>query len=300
MRHFLHKYWYGMICRKGVVTASGCENLAVDSLTTSNPMEKLQSKHKDQSCIYKTTSTVGKKYIRKTEALIWHYLQQHADILAGHVSLGIHENWFVNTNRTELVDAQYVTFIREPYAKFVSAIVFKNRRRRWTFIEAVKEIKADIRGKAAKEEYYNFYYHYLTTPHQKLQNNSSDDKRIQLIKNNLIEMNVMIGAVEHMVNSMALIQSIIDVDGEVAKLFDIVDYTRRNSSSGNDKLVLNKSRLSTPAIVAALREDKGVWDALTELLRYEFEVYDFALELHCSGLERGLRSMGCINRIAEV
>ena len=318
---------YGHRCGRGVVTITHCSNLPVESLTAADPKEawkhcqREMTIHRGGGAERNITMSIQKarsagRTKRTGNSMNWHHLHQNADILSGHLPLGIHQHWFTNETRTELVDVQYVTFIRDPYARFISGRLFMNQNKDWTFQQAVEFIRTTILKKVEKKQNENVYFKYFLTPHQKQRHGLSKDEKVQLIKKNLIQMNVLVGAVEHMDDSMALLQSIIDVDREETFLFETLSAntntntntatvadetltlassksspqhgsrsnnnqeTKHLSSSKPELLLVNKSKWSTSDIVHALQQDQEAWDAMTILLQYEIQSYEFAFALH--------------------
>jgi len=109
---------------------------------------------------------------------------------------------------------------------------------------------------------------------------------------NLVEHKVVVGVVERMEQSLALIRHVLDDDdggggggdGHIGALGDTSGQAN-NSKGGLPKqrndIVLNKSkRHSTDDIVAELEKDDEFVVLLRQFLRYDADVYDFALKLH--------------------
>ena len=106
----------------------------------------------------------------------------------------------------------------------------------------------------------------------------------------------MVGIVERMSDSLGLIQSVIDADLEMTeylKQLDTTTTTRTSTTTSSNhqrqtpKMVRNKSALSTSTIVRHLQDDDDEFYAmLCDFLRYEFQLYDFALELHAKQVQR--------------
>jgi hypothetical protein len=124
-----------------------------------------------------------------------------------------------------------------------------------------------------------------------------------LIKSNLLGMRVMIGMVEQMTSSLAILRHLIDGRGELNAAWKALDTTSpaaakhptplhhhssmsEPSSRSNEQLqqnkqrplTLNKSRLSTTKIARLLLERDPA--LLNEHLRYEQDLYDFAMQIH--------------------
>ena len=225
----------------------------------------------------------------------------------GHLPLGLHAYLERQDETTTTTTTQYVTFFREPVAKYVSGRLYLNRQpQQWkTVDEAVAAIRQKLETAAAKHEHYNAYERYLTTPAQKEEmetakakqlgnsNNSStsstthEERMVELIATNLVAMNVLVGVVERMDTSLELLQSVLDATQELTpvlrRLLPTTTSTNtiRNNNTTNDhqRWVVNESRLSTAAVVERLQTEEleALW---REYLRYEFRLYDFANRLH--------------------
>ena len=233
------------------------------------------------------------------------YLRNYTDIAIGHLPLGIHQNWVTGIDNEDddeeklLNDTvQYVTFFRDPFAKFVSGRLFIHPK--WDFDEAVSEIKKRIHHDASKNETYNGYENYLLTPKQKddiVNHDLSEDDKVRLIQGNILNMNVLVGVVEHMSQSLEMIQSIIDVNREMTDEFRKLDpknllprvsvttatatkSTKHNTSKEKEVIMRNQSKLSTSAIVQVLKEDEEIWGKFEKVLKYDSDLYDFALQIH--------------------
>ncbi len=276
-RTFFHSY--GEKCGRGVSTIVRCSHLSSSSLESPNPND-----HWEPGCDIKKALSRENKTISMGEKLSRGHLQKHADIVIGHLPLGIHEKW-VDDKSGEQITPQYISFFREPLVKFVSGRLFvEDKRRRYmkesqlTFDEALRVVKAHIRSRYRKEKYYIGYKEYLATPQQKddaEKYNFSEEQWVQTIMRNIIEMHVIVGLVENMGESVGLIQSIIDTEKELTD-----DFRSLVDPSDSSSLVANKSKLSSSKIVATLRDDEKIWKMLNEVLKYEFELYNFAVEVH--------------------
>ena len=258
---------YGAQCGRGVTTIIHCSDLTSKSLNEKNPRKKWRPK-----CTIKKTQTRSKKVISQGKKATRDHLQKYTDIAIGHMPYGIHKRWVVKPNK-EPVIPQYITFFREPYVKFVSGRLFDNRNKHWNLNQAVTFIKKDIRERYKEDKYFNGYKSYLTTPDEKKLQNISQEEWMQFVKKNIIESHTIVGIVEYMSESLELIQSVIDVDREQTSSF-------KQLISPEKPMKKNQSSLSSSKIVGILKEDKEVFEILTELLKYEFEIYEFAIQVH--------------------
>ena len=274
---------YAAKCQKGVATIITCSDVTSESIYSSDPQ-----KIWDPSCTSKEVTTRKKGTKRfKSERMTREILEKHVDVAIGHFPYGMHKKWrstTSNTNtttdltatitaddNTQLIVPQYITFVRAPDTKFVSALVYTNKHLKWNTDQAVQAAKTEIRHLYQNNKYYNYYKNYLLFPEQKDFDNPniSEQEWVYKILMNLVDTHTMIGVVERMDDSLSLLQSIIDVDESLTKeLNELVSKHK------------NKSKLSTSEIVRFLKEDKEIWEMMTEVLKYEFELYNFAVRVH--------------------
>ena len=76
------------------------------------------------------------------------------------------------------------------------------------------------------------------------------------------------------------IQLAVDGDLEVTDQLRRLDTSKAARSNRTDGMTVNKSELSTSALVAELRKDEEFFPILLEYLKYEILVYDYALQIH--------------------
>ena len=259
------------------------------------------------------------------------------DILIGHFPVGIHSYWtlpetdaFTDENVTQskqlhattakhasnashdnnLVDAQYVVFVREPMHKYVSGFLYHNRfNQSMSLDHAVQAIKDSVLHEREHDRYHEGYSAYLLTPEQsqriyidtsqtepsigsnKEGKRWSVQERVDLILENLLQHNFMVGVVEKMSESVDLLQYLIDpskahtnsfrlLSGSDKEATSTTTTDSKESAQKQSKVILNPSSISTSAVVELLRQDPIVHDALTEYLKYDDLIYRFALEIH--------------------
>ena len=98
-----------------------------------------------------------------------------------------------------------------------------------------------------------------------------------IIKQNLIDLNVVIGCVERMGESMRMIQELIDPEETQLELFEEFGLTGKDT-------VLNDSSTrkggTTESVLSILLADVDFALELREFLKYDEEVTQFALQLH--------------------
>jgi hypothetical protein len=257
------------------------------------------------------------------------FLRATTDVLIGHFPLGVHEHWLVGSSHNNVSETtapaatdfsyQYVVFFRDPLHKLVSGFLYSNRmRHNLTSEQAANELYDQVWTKQNGQQkvYHDGYLSYLLTPRQKqeigrkhkggIKNTTASTIKhnMALIKSNLLELCVMVGMVENMTSSLALLRHLIDGRGELTAVWKTLDSSAAASAAaaadgmseppsssrsdgeqleGQDRqnqrpFTLNKSRLSTSTIARLLLERDAA--LLREHLRYEQDLYDFAMQIH--------------------
>eukprot|EP00542_Grammatophora_oceanica_P003349 CAMPEP_0194056152 /NCGR_PEP_ID=MMETSP0009_2-20130614/59153_1 /TAXON_ID=210454 /ORGANISM="Grammatophora oceanica, Strain CCMP 410" /LENGTH=115 /DNA_ID=CAMNT_0038705397 /DNA_START=9 /DNA_END=353 /DNA_ORIENTATION=+ len=108
---------------------------------------------------------------------------------------------------------------------------------------------------------------------------------------NLVENKVLIGIVEHMSDSLELLQHVLDMDDELLPAFELFGMnttaTRRNNNgtsttASKRTITANKSKkFSTRQVVTELKRDVEFMTIFEEYVKYESLIYEFArVELH--------------------
>ena len=293
---------YAATCAKGITVVMRCSGVTLESLQQSSSN---WASRDGQRCVneFSRQRHKGAKKFNVYGPLTSRFVRDTADILIGHLPIGIHQgNWWWNTTATNnndnsssgtvVVEPQYVAFFRNPVTKYVSGRIYLNPR--WTFDDAVTQIKAQVRAEREKGAYYFGSEKYLTTPQQRAakMHHRSLPKRLEMMQRNLLRFDCLVGVVEQMGDSLALLQYVMDgnTNQQLAPAFRRLDTTTSTAQSSfpnkNHKLksepltVVNKSHLSTTALVQALQQDDKFYDVLLEYLKYEFWLYDFALQIH--------------------
>jgi len=126
-------------------------------------------------------------------------------------------------------------------------------------------------------KYYQNYASYLITPYQKNIQGLDRNSRTQLILENLVKYNVIIGVVDRMSESLELLYNVIDRKHEMTRLFE---HFGMNKPKDKKKVVVNQSRFSTSAILNELKKDEEFFPLLVEYVKYDQMIVDFARRIH--------------------
>lgn len=326
IRNFFDAYsdW----CFAGWAIIVGCATVDVDTIGSNR--HKGLPLHDDDDIWNATNPIPGeppcclKRTWNRTGTKRWkmdvenRYVAQELDIIGGHLPLGVEDVWkntaHLSSEIQNSIGVTYLTFIRNAVDKLVSGTSYKTKDP--TVDGVVDKIRTDVEQYLARGpgEYQAKYGEYFITPRQKKEYTrrgvtlTAEESSVEQMAN-LLEYNVIVGATERMSDSLHLLQSLIDEDGEATELFeefgmvssdgasnkinndkpkltegmmkraDNVD-TGGNKDDGEVPLVINPSKLSTRSIVRKLKEDDRLFLDVLEFVRYEQQITDFALALH--------------------
>jgi len=245
------------------------------------------------------------------------YVARELDIIGGHLPLGVEDVWQNTEHLTNEVGGDvsvtHMTFVRNALDKLVSGTSYKTANP--TVDGVVAKIRSDVENYLADARYQNKYAEYYITPRQKKEYAerdvilSAEESAVQQMAN-LLEYNVIVGATERMSDSLLLLRTLIDENGEAAELFEEFgmapeqgrskEHTEHKSRprlkegmvaraerteaepTGENELplVINPSELSTRSIVRQLKKDAMLFLDALEFVRYEQQISDFALAMH--------------------
>jgi hypothetical protein len=273
---------YSKQCSKGFAVLIHCSNLSPESMETYN---EAWTNAQGVRCQTKTSlARDGSSFpIPRNGKMNNALLSEHIDVVIGHAPIGLHQNW-KTSNQQEVVDAQYVAYFRDPIQKYVSGYLHSNRKRtkKLTFNEIVKRIVDKVMDERSKNEYNAGYSAYLLTPQQKT-DNLSLQARNDMILDNLVRMQVLVGTVERMTESAATLQYVLDGKRMLMPLFELVSGTDAgagNSTNAPNRIIKNRStHVSTSDVVKALTQNETFASILEEYLKYDKEVYQFAFQM---------------------
>jgi hypothetical protein len=243
-------YWEPCILKK-LLQRDGTFSNLTELLLTQQQLDEEHDRHQQQqqllnhsnysssSSYYKTKKKKSTKKLNKKRvypALV----AESVDLLGGHFKIGMADDFVQpssyspphSTHSNNKI--RHITFVRQPLPKYVSGKVFHHKE-----IQSQEEIIALIKHEVTQArragEYWMRVSNYLLTPLQQQQaatttttnrrsnssssSMSSDEYKTQLILNNLVHYNVIVGIVEDMSQSMTLLQHILDPDQKMTLLF---------------------------------------------------------------------------------
>lgn len=256
---------YARTCRRGLLIVGDCSRY--NPLRSNSTLQTGFGNDKARSCTSRTSSSRSnpqQALFAPGQAMDASVAASEVDLWVGHLPLGMCN------------DCRYITFVREPRHKFVSAFLYIHRAQAYTEAQAIAALQERIRAQAAKGAHYDGYGNYFLTPAQKArlaEERVSRPDQVQLMLDNLQNLPVLVGVVERMPASVALVRHWIDPMHQLKALFATVDGT-------NQALVVNRSKLSTSRIVNALERDAEMASMLREHLKYDQQIYEFAVDVH--------------------
>lgn len=264
---------YGKVCETGVSVLQRCSEWKLPKGHFDAWDDGGKKKCQLQFHQWRTNNT--SKQILQNTVINSRFLQREVDLLVGHFPLGVHHAWSFGGNHSKEEDYQYVTFFRDPIHKLVSGFVYSQRQHgnHLAFDDAVTEIKKYVTNERKKGKTMQGYSSYLLSPDQK---KIPARRRAQQIKENLVEHRFVVGIVERITESMALLQYLLDGTRVLSGLFSVVS----TDHGGKKSLLENKSHLSSSALVQTLLSDAPFAKILDEYVRDDTDLYNFALDIH--------------------
>lgn len=273
---------YSDACQVSCATLIRCSNLSHNSSYQQDSVwENGHGREKGTPCDMKKGLFRNGTAMQDHRVVTSRYLREHVDLLMGHLPVGTHAAWEDQTNKLR-VNAQYITFVREPIHKYVSGVLFTTKKKHLSFNETVDLIRDRVTKARAENLYYEGYTKYLTSPMDKQmafrqESSRGIENRIGIILKNLVRHHFVVGSVENMYQSLQMIQYAIDSTHRVSNVFEKFGMT---TDSSRETYRANESVLSTSAIVQALQQDPAFWKEIQEFLKYDAVVHAFGLELH--------------------
>lgn len=272
LRRLLRKY--AKTCNAGLALAIRCAPVLPESIGTAN---WLRDDGKNVTCVLSQTTYRNNTVDMTHRPMNTKVLQDsNADILGG-ITLGTEYDW--KDDKGDHVDVQYLTFFRESKRKYVSSVLYLHPD--LTFDEAVARVKDQVFRNVKTGKYLD-NSGYLVTPQQRKEHRNvtlTAEQSAAFIMRNLKEKNVLIGIVEHMSESLEMLQRIVDQDGELDSMFEA--YGKIPLGANKTKAFkANESRLSSEAVLAEVEKDEEFMKAFSEFVKYDSMIYRFAVDMH--------------------
>lgn len=216
---------YASRCHRGCAVIARCSGLMIEYNEMIRNRSNNSNKRIKRNATYwkngygreKGKTCIVQSVVYRNDTIVMNYdqpitnqfVQNHVDILVGHIPVNVHSNWEqeqreeneIDTNTTTAVTAstatttninrnddensqhyqygqnQYVTFLRDPIDKYISGFLYATRHTHTfnTVSEIIESIQTEIHERYINHRFYEGYTAYLLSPSQKsiLYNNSN-------------------------------------------------------------------------------------------------------------------------------
>eukprot|EP00984_Skeletonema_dohrnii_P004120 scaffold1433_cov128-Skeletonema_dohrnii-CCMP3373.AAC.4 len=268
---------YATVCKKSLALVISCHGSGIEECRLKRSVNAPQS-------IKRVNSTI---------------LHDHYDMLGGHYSFGMADDIFSNATATPNYGngapqplVRHMVFLRQPMTRFVSHILFKQKKGgsniKDTVEETAEDIKEMIRTSRGKGEYMSSIYKYLLTPQQRAmkydRTQTQEDvvaHKAQLSIDNLLRYNAIVGMTETFSQSMKIFEH---------AMGHIVTSTRKEEEAramfsryiGEEvsRNVSKRKGISTGSVLKELNKDEEFMAIFREFVKYEQMIVDFAMAMH--------------------
>ncbi len=235
-------------------------------------------------------------YVALSDPDVVEYLRNNIDILGGHQSFDT-----ANTIWPELPEESFqkFAFIRDPLHRYVSARIHTKKNKLHTLPDLLESIRIDILEEK-RLVLDNVYWRYLATAEEisnpELENNQEKQNNILKMRFNQL---AMVGLVERWSQSLKLLDTIWISEQKRPTQFDEM-FSNKGTLPGNGikgnlrqlytrylgKKGAPKKTTSTGLLILEIEKDKELYTRIVELLSYEQEIYDYALQIHMDQCKR--------------
>jgi hypothetical protein len=189
------------------------------------------------------------------------------DFIGGHVNLKM--IYKVEFNKTILTACSF----RCPYSRYISSIIFKNKKDIKTNKEAFSFIKKDMKKKFQLKKYINQYYHNFISSRFDYNKIGKFEESNTRIKQHIDQMSIII-ILEKWNDSLDKMKTIFTSDENKNKNEKIIDKYKHIK-----KNVTKSKTLKTSDILELIKKDKTTWNYMIEVIKYEKEIYDYACQI---------------------
>jgi hypothetical protein len=319
---------YAQRCRAGLVVVSHCIDLGLEFMLPSHQWVngKGSARAGDICTLSYSVNRSNGVLVDLEEFRLWNqsrltseYVQKHADILAGHVSLGVDRYWYREplasdeiSHKLHRVRVRPVVFLRNPTHKFIHDVIVSTATSNRTSpnpLDTVTSICLMLRGMFRRTQnrtnnstrYIERYASYLITPAQKswVENEGiewTSRHRTNLAMRNIIDHQVVVGITELWTESLQLLSHLIDNGSEVTDLFTFAStgtsgFVPMEKPLHNSAVAPNVWELTNGVINELYKNEvyNGTRRIMLEYLRYDIEIYEFGRFVHHHQHHRLLR-----------
>jgi len=297
---------YANLCSKALMLLVGCTGVKSHILKSTNNWDSCRLKYTIDGREYiQEHDEMGNDEVRVYPTVNTTIIQSNFDILTGHYRIGLLDSTPLNT--------KHVVFFRQPLERYVSSILYRAKEqslhKKETIEDTAQFIKDRVYDSRKRGDYQESVFKYILTPTQAEETRkkkSSTAEKATIALDNLIHYNPIVGfTAETFQDSMLILEQALlpnefssDKREElVEEMFDtyvgdVSDATNTtasdNEEEGDDmsnyivtrKNVSQMGSISTSSVVAELKRDDEFMPVITEFLKYEQMVADFALKMH--------------------
>ena len=275
---------YANLCEVGVAFVSNCVDISHASMEGDEfwMNEGLSSPRKGKECwLSHLENRTGEEYATTNAVTTALLKENEVDIIGDHLPIGVLDQW--KDLDGNITDARYVTFFRDPLEKFVSNYVFSNQTVHDSVDETADALYAIASKKLNAKKYLDKTSNHFMSPSQKFWIDDerlewTNERRANLTMKNLANYNVVIGLVERFSQSLDLLQYLIDGDGDLAQMFQFFSSPEKVDRVHKGSITV--SRAYTASIATAIRTNTTRRSVVDDYLKYENQIYDFAVKLH--------------------
>lgn len=297
---------YANLCSKALMLLVGCTGVKSHVLKSTNNWDSCRLKYTIDGREYiQEHDEMGKDEVRVYPTVNTTIIQSNFDILTGHYRIGLLDSTPLNT--------RHVVFFRQPLERYVSSILYRAKEqslhKKETIEDTAQYIKDRVYDSRKRNDYQESVFKYILTPTQAEETRkkkSSTAEKATIAIQNLVDYNCIVGFTETFQQSMLILEHALlpdEISGDereerLEEMFDayvedVSDNTANTTASENEKQdesmfkhihtrknLSQMGSISTSSVVAELKKDDKFMSVITEFLKYEQMVADFALKMH--------------------
>jgi hypothetical protein len=277
---------YAHLCGAGVAFVSHCVDVGLSRLELEEYWmnEGVSSPRVGKECwLSYLENRTGNEYpLDQSNAVSTKLLQENqVDIIGDHLPVGLFQSWKETDGR--MTDITFITFFRNPLEKFVSDHLFSEKTKKQATSMIAEQLFLKASSRLQQGKFFDKISNHLISPEQKRWIDEEKirwtyERRAKLTRKNLLRYNVVVGLVDKLPESLQLMEHLMDRNGNMTQMFQFFASTSKiNSIDGGS---IARSKEFTASVAATLRSNVTQYAVVTEYLKYEQQMYDFAVKVH--------------------
>jgi hypothetical protein len=264
---------YSHHCHAGMAVVSTCSSPSVKSMKSGN-WQNSKGRRAGEPCRIRKVLERDLTEFYEQQHVNMTFLQSDIDVLVGNFPIGVDSYWKDASNNP--INAQYITLLQDPVSLYVGRF---NNGKTLPLNQTADDIKRHVQEQHKYGRVYSQYPSYLITAEQfedfqKAGVIPSHKSAAFLAMKNLLDSNVLVGIAERMPESIEMLKHVVDRTSYLDKMFEY--FGMRNATGIAKKVIRSRSS----KIVKELEKDKEFMIQFREFVRWDAELYDFALDLH--------------------